>query len=145
MESKCTNYKANKCAKLLLQEVSIWAYYNGRWSLRACSCPFQQTAHSRKGLREIQCSEVSQCHWTVLGSHLERADWIFLVYCGLLLWIAISSCNSWWGGQVESWEKQNKTSASTSSMPSTLYKRLAHTQRPPEQKLSHTWGIRQLD
>lgn len=30
MKSKCTNYKANKCAKLLLQEVSIWAYYNGR-------------------------------------------------------------------------------------------------------------------
>lgn len=67
-----------------------------------------QTAHSRKELREIQCSEVSQCHWTVLGSHLKRADWIFLVYCGLLLWTAISCSNSWWGGQVESWESKTK-------------------------------------
>lgn len=90
-------------------------------------------------MRAIQCSEVSQCHRKVLGSHSEIVDWVCVVYRGLLLRIAVSCWNRWWRGQM--W-RAGKSKANPlpplSSIPSTLYKLLAHTQRPPEQKLSQT-------
>lgn len=97
MESKCTNYKANKCAKLLLQEVSIWAYYNGRWSLRACSCPFHINCPQQERTERDPVFRSQSVSLNSTRSHLKRADWIFLVYCGLLFWIAVSSCK---GGGV---------------------------------------------